>query len=186
MRHFPTFVALAAITVGVAIPASAQDDSLPRDWGGIEACAAIAGADERHRCLDGELARLGLLTQSATPAAAVRGMDDRDTVQTDAAVPAAVPAAVQAAGPGSAIRPAPVRAPQSPSVAAGAIASVRMIGRSNIEIVADDGSRWRSTSSRTFNRTPRVGAPFAVERGALGSYNCRIEVSTTFKCEPIS
>lgn len=181
MRHFPTFVALAAITVGAAIPASAQEDSLPRDWGGIEACAAIVSADERHRCLDGELARLGLLTRPATSAAAVRGMDDRDTVQTDPAAHAVA----EAAGPGSAIRPAPVRAPQSPSVAAGAIASVRMIGRSNIEIVADDGSRWRSTSSRTFNRTPRVGAPFAVERGALGSYNCRIEVSTTFKCEPI-
>ena len=181
MRQYPTFVALAAIAVGAAIPASAQDDSLPRDWGGIEACAAIVSADERHQCLDGELARLGLLTQLATPATPVRAMEDRDTVQADAAVPAVV----QAPGPGSAIRPAPVRAPQSPSVAAGSIASVRMIGRSNIEIVADDGSRWRSTSSRTFNRTPRVGAPFAVERGALGSYNCRIEVSTTFKCEPI-
>lgn len=177
------FLALTGILIGAAIPANAQDDTLSRNWGAVEICASIANAGERHQCLDSELARMGLLAAPIEPTAPAQQTSSVSAAQT-AAAPLAISQAIQA-GPGSAIRPVPERTPLPAPMASGAIASVRLIGRSNIEIVADDGSRWRSTSSGTFRRTPRVGAPFSVEQGALGSYNCRIESSTYFKCEPI-
>ena len=163
---------LSALTLPSA-PVQAQQVPQSRNWSGIERCAGIADAVQRHSCLDNELAALGLLSQAAASEAAV--------VETQPP-----PLASRNAPPPSVTRQ---RTPNAEPVFSGltsTVRSARMIGRGLVEVIAENGTGWRSISSTSLSRAPRAGVPFAVEPGALGSYNCRIEASTYFKCNPVS
>ena len=172
-----------AASLLAATAVDAQQARPDRDWGGIEGCATIGDAAGRHACLDRELAALGLLDQSSANAAA-------------AAVPTAAPPPVQAR---AASQPGTNRAanetityedsePRAPVISemTSTVVSARLDRRGGLEVEAANGTRWRSISSVSLRRAPREGAAFAVEQGALGSYNCRIESSTYFKCERLS
>ena len=170
-------VMAGAVCLLAAPAAVAQQE---RDWGGIERCAAIAEAGERHACLDRELAALGLLERA--PASAAVPAPVSPPVQTRAApAPQAGAAASETIVYEESEPRAPVIADMTSSVA-----NARLDRRRGLEIEAANGTRWRSTSSVSLRRAPPAGAPFAVEQGALGSYTCRIESSTYFKCERLS
>ena len=162
----------------LAAPAAVAQQE--RDWGGIERCAAIGEAGERHTCLDRELAALGLLERAPATAA----------VQTPTSPPVqarAIPPAQPATAAGEAIVYED-STPRAPAIAnmTSSVATARLDRGRGLEVEAANGTRWRSTSSVSLRRAPRAGAPFAAEQGALGSYTCRIESSTYFKCERLS
>ncbi|MEN7536020.1 hypothetical protein [Aurantiacibacter flavus] len=169
---------LRAMAVAASLfAASAAVAQAERDWSGIEGCAVIDDSAARHACLDRELAALGLL--------------DRATVASAPPAPVAPPVTAQ-----TELRTAETRekmvyeetAPREPVISemASTVAAASLDRRQGLEVEAANGTRWRSTSSVSLRRAPRAGVPFAVEQGALGSYNCRIESSTYFKCEPLS
>ena len=162
----------------LAAPAAvAQQD---RDWGGVERCAAIGEAGARHACLDRELATLGLL--ETAPVTAPVEMPVAPPVQARA-TPPTQPAAQ--AGETIVYQDS---TPREPAIAnmTSTVAIARLDRGRGLEVEAANGTRWRSTSSVSLRRAPRAGAPFAAEQGALGSYTCRIESSTYFKCERLS
>ena len=180
LAHVP--VALGAAAMLAPATAGAQDES-SRDWTAIERCAAIPDADARHLCLDAALVDLGLLAgQSARTA-----QEEIARREVDPASPPARSAPVQVAQAASRPTPATPVAAAEPAgdLAPTTIRAARVI-RGNVEVAAMDGTAWRSTSSQNFRRPPREGARFQVSRGALGSYNCQVEDSTFFKCEPMS
>ncbi|OYX66936.1 MAG: hypothetical protein B7Y88_03665 [Sphingomonadales bacterium 32-64-17] len=168
-------VMAGAICLLAAPAAMAQQE---RDWGGIERCAAIDEAGERYSCLDRELAALGLLgrapVRSGAPASVAPPVQSADQSPPMAATDDTI--VYEESEPRD-----PVMSDMTSSVA-----TARLDRRRGLEIEAANGTRWRSTSSVSLRRAPRAGAPFAAEQGALGSYTCRIESSTYFKCERLS
>ncbi len=162
----------------LAAPAAVAQQE--RDWGGIERCATIAEAGERHACLDRELAALGLLDRAPTTAAVRAPVSPPVQAR---AVPSSAPSAAT-----SDTMVYEESEPRAPVIAdmTSSVATARLDRRRGLEVEAANGTRWRSTSSVSLRRAPPEGAPFAVEQGALGSYTCRIESSTYFKCERLS
>lgn len=194
-RWQPALPVLAfALATTAAMPAIAQQQGSERNWAAIERCAAIADAHQRHACLDGVLDALGLLTAGAGEAAPAPRPATEPPAAAASAPPAAsadhrAPVAPRASDtPEAPARPAWAqpqdRTPDFPGIDS-QVASARLMGRRGVEVLAADGTRWRSTESVSLRRAPREGAAFAVEPGALGSYNCRLEASTYFKCEPV-
>ena len=164
-------IGCAALATSIS-PLNAQTN---RDWPAIEQCAAITVAAQRHACLDSALQAMGMLPRA----------DAQVSAPSSPVQPVGAPRQAMPVTPSQLSEPVPRPVVEPARLAVSTIRSARLIGQSNIEVTADDGSRWRSTSSATFRRTPRSGTPFEVERGAFGGYDCRIEASTYFKCAPI-
>ncbi len=166
--------AVVLITVPTPTMLSAQEagDNASANWAAITGCAAIAGNDARHACVDEVLQRTGVLTpRVAEQTREDFGIDRRAAERSAAAV------AVAAAAP-------PVAAPAAEiSEITTTIASVTEVGYQRIRVTTAEGSIWEQSQAATFTSFPKAGDAFIVERGAVSGFRCRFARASVYRCE---
>ena len=64
------------------------------------------------------------------------------------------------------------------------ITSVQTVGYQRLRVTTAAGSVWEQTQAEALRTPPRVGDTFHVEPAALGSYRCRVERSSLYRCRP--
>lgn len=162
-----------------AVAANAQDEVSPQArWAQVAACAAERSNESRHACVDAVLRAAGAL-DVATETRVNRenfGRVERPVPPPPVAQPAAAVAAV-AASPVVIAPPAPVEGVSTQ------IASARRGNDRRLLVETVEGAVWRQVDSDVIRRIPRPGEAFDVREGALGSFRCTVNSSTTFRCE---
>jgi len=162
------------LAAGSALAQGAGDPA--ENWARVAACARLDRADDRHACVDAVLRATGLLdrAQEAAQQRESFGEPRRERPQ-----PVPPPAAAAAA---SAPRPAP--AAPSPELDRIATTVSRAFDPGNrlMVIVTQDGQVWQQNESKDLGLPPRPGTSFTVEKGALGSFICRIGNGRSFRC----
>jgi len=153
----------------VAIPASAlaQADTgdAVRNWTAITQCGSIADAGRRLGCMDDVLRRAGI-GSGATAA------QDSNSAPVERASPAA--------------RPQQSRADEKPRELSTTIASVQTIGYQRVLVTTAEGSVWEQTQAEAFLTPPKSGDAFSVEPAALGSFRCRFNQSSRYRCKQVN
>lgn len=166
---------VAASLLGAA-PVAAQDAVSPQErWGQVAACAAQRSNEARHACVDAVMRAAGVLEREAEVAI------NRENFGRVAPPPPPPPQVAQSA-PRSAPPPV-VTAPAPLTGISTRVAAVRTGADRRIVVTTTEGAVWRQADTGAIRRPPRVGEVFAVEEGALGSYRCTFNETTTFRCE---
>jgi hypothetical protein len=170
-------IAVGLLALG-AVAANAQDQVSPQArWAQVAACAAERSNESRHACVDAVLRAAGAL-DVATETRVNRenfGRVERPVPPPVAQPPAAVAAA--AAAPVVIAPPAPVDGVST------TIASARRGSDRRLLVETVEGAVWHQADSDLIRRIPRPGEAFDVREGALGSFRCTVNSSTTFRCE---
>ena len=165
----------AAIVGFVCSPALAQGTGgAAENWARIAACARLDKPDERLACADEVYRAAGLRDR------APEGAQQRETFgepKREKAMPAASPA--PSAHKEAPTRPAP--APPLESITT-TISKAFDPGNHLLVIVAQDGQIWQQNESKDLGLPPLGGTVFTVEKGALGSFTCRIAKGRSFRC----
>lgn len=183
-----TLVAILAST-----PAVAQSGETASNWEKVVACVASAGTAERHACIDQVLRTAGVLdpVRETAQQRADFGRPQRSEAPASPAVVAPVAAAPVAAPPAAASASqaqAPETVPAIPAVPeridriATTIAAARLGGNGKLLVATAEATVWRQVDGETFRIAPAAGTPFAVGRGALGSYICTVGRGNSFRC----
>lgn len=196
---------IAAITLvagSAALAQSGGNDSA--NWQAVAACAAKASAAERHGCIDQVLRAAGLLdpvreaqqqradfgrTQRSDPPAPVETVRPAPQPAPPPVAPAAAPVAqaqAPAPAPGQAAAPAPRPAPPAKvNQITTTIAAARIGGNGKLLVATAEATVWRQLDGETFRIAPSPGTPFEVERGALGSFVCKVGRGNSFRCSRV-
>jgi hypothetical protein len=164
--------------VGVAAcllpaPGFAQEDTgeAARNWARIAQCGSIAEAERRLGCMDGVLREAGIASAAISEAA-----PRQQARLNDSAPPT----------PGA---PAPrSREPEREDTGpvATTIASVQTIGYQRVLVTTAEGSVWEQTQAETFRTPAKAGDAFSVEPAAMGSFRCRFNQSTRYRCKQVN
>lgn len=192
---------IAAITLvagSAALAQSGSNDSA--NWQAVAACAGKSSAAERHGCIDQVLRAAGLLdpvreaqqqradfgrTQRSDPPAPAQTIPPaQPTVSAPASAPA--PAAVaQAPATAPAPRPAPPPPPAKVNQITTTVAAARIGGNGKLLVATAEATVWRQLDGETFRIAPSPGTAFEVERGALGSFVCKVGRGNSFRCSRV-
>ena len=183
-------VAAAALMASSGALAQSGTGNDAANWQAVVACGAKANAAERHGCVDQVLRAAGVLdpvrdaqqqradfgrTRPVEPAAPLPAPAPAVT-----AAPAPVPQAAPAAPP--APRPAaPVQSGRIDSIAT-TVAAARISGNGKLLVATAEATVWRQLDGETFRIAPSPGTAFEVDRGALGSYICKVGRGNSFRC----
>lgn len=159
-------IGLTAPAVSSAQPASGDAE---HNWAEVVQCGALAGADARHKCVDGILRRAGVL-DPVRVAQERRQEFGRSRRAEEPRRPAAPRAEV---------------AESSQDEILTTIKAVRTVGYKQIRVVTAEGSVWQQTQTTTLTTEPKVGDPFSVVRASLDSFRCRFANSMRYRCERV-
>lgn len=167
---------------GVALAQASGGDPVA-NWQAVVACAGQTSAAERHACIDGVLRAAGVLdpVREQQQQRADFGRSASDARQA-APAPAPLPAPVPSRAAPPAPTPAPAPVPERIDRIATTIAAARIGGNGKLLVATAEATVWRQTDGETFRIAPSPGTAFEVERGALGSYICKVGRSSTFRC----
>lgn len=170
------------ISVGVlalgAVAVNAQDDVSPETrWAQVAACAAERSNESRHACVDTVLRAAGALDVVTETRVNRENFGRVDMPNPPAAPPTAVAAMAATADRVQVTAPAPVDGISTQ------VATARMGNDRRIVVETVEGAVWRQVDSDVIRRLPRTGEAFDVREGALGSFRCTANRSTTFRCE---
>jgi hypothetical protein len=145
-----------------------------QNWGKIAACAGIDSSDQRLACVDAVYRAAGLL-DPAREVAQQRQSFGQPPRERRKAVP-----------PPTERSPAPRVAAAAPSAPLDQIVTTVSQafdpGNHLMVIVTQDSQIWQQNESKDLGLPPRAGTRFTIEKGALGSFNCRIATGRTFRC----
>jgi hypothetical protein len=180
-------VVLAATALAGAGAAWAQSGSgdPAANWAQVAACAQLDSADARHACVDNVLRATGLLDRQTEVA------QQRETFgQTRRPDPAppppppVAPPAPAAVTPSAALPPAAAVAAAPPVLDQIETTVTRAFDPGNrlMVVITAEGQVWQQSERKDIGLPPRAGARFVVEKGSLGSFNCRIGGGRTFRC----
>lgn len=189
--------ALGVAAVALAGGSVAMAQTGPNDaanWQAVVACAGKVNTAERHGCVDQVLRAAGVLdpVREAQQQRADFGRTQRsEAPATPPTVPSAPPPVAPAppAPTAAAVRPAPETPSPAPPVAAGridrivtTIAAARIGGNGRLLVATAEATVWRQLDGESFRIAPSPGTAFEVERGALGSYICKVGRGNSFRC----
>jgi hypothetical protein len=165
-----------AVLLGGAGAALAQSGSgdPAANWEQVAACARLEKAAERHACVDAVLRAAGLLDR-AREAAQQRESFGEPRRERPQPVPPAAAAAARAS-------PAPAAPLPELDRIATTVSRAFDPGNRLMVIVTQDGQVWQQNESKDLGLPPRPGTSFTVEKGALGSFICRIGNGRGFRC----
>lgn len=173
------WLAAGAVLVLTAAPAVPQGTGDPAEnWARIAACARQDRASDRQACVDEVFRSTGLLDRAREEA------QQRDTFGQQARP------APRAAPPVAAATPAPSRQPTPPTGAppaeldriATTVSRAFDPGNKRMVIVTQENQIWQQNESKDLGLPPRPGTSFTIEKGALGSFICRIANGRSFRC----
>jgi hypothetical protein len=168
---------VAAVLVFATGAALAQGTGSPAEnWAKVAACAQLEPGDERQACVDDVFRSAGLLDRARELAQQRESFGEQRRERPQPAPP------VAAATP----RPSPVPAPTpSPAELDRIVTTVSRAfdpGNRLMVIVTQEGQVWQQNESKDLGLPPRAGTSFTVEKGSLGSFNCRIGGGRSFRC----
>jgi hypothetical protein len=173
-----SLLAVGVLALG-AVAVNAQDTASPQErWAQVAACAAERSNESRHACVDAVLRAAGAL-DAVTETRVNRenfGRVERLTPPPPVAQPPSAPAEAAA-------RPDPIAPPAPVDGVSTQVASARMGNDRRLVVETVEGAIWRQVDSDVIRRLPRQGEAFDVREGALGSFRCTVNRSTTFRCE---
>ena len=154
----------AALAQGTGNPAE--------NWAKIAACARLDRPDERLACADAVYRATGLLDRAREVAQQRQSFGEPPRERPKPAPQVAAPAPA----------PAPPAPPAALERIATTVSQAFDPGNRLMVIVTQDGQIWQQNESKDLGLPPRPGTAFAIEKGALGSFNCRIGGGRTFRC----
>ena len=155
--HAAIALPLAGLALGLALPASAQDEDYQQIVVIMRACAQIEDVAARVTCYDNNIGpRAGAVAAvPAMPAAANSPVVSRQSGMGAEQLPQ--------------VRQA-TRAQEIDEVRA-RLAAVERVGSGLYLMTLDDGAQWEFVDAAPFSYDPpSAGANVRIERGALGSY----------------
>jgi len=170
---------LAGVLVLGTTAASAQDTVSPQTrWEQVAACAAERSSESRHACVDSVLRAAGALDAETETRV---NRENFGRVERSAPPPVAAPAvaanAVVAARSDAVEPPAPMEGIST------RVSAARIGGDRRILVTTTEGAVWHQVDTDVIRRLPRQGEEFEVREGALGSFRCTANRTTTFRCE---
>lgn len=157
------------LAAGAASAQSGSGDPAA-NWEQVAACARHDRASERHACIDGVLRAAGLLDRGREIA------EQRETFGEQRRDPPAPPP------PPAAVAAPPSAAPPVLEELATTVSRAFDPGNRLMVIITEEGQVWQQNESKDLGLPPRPGTRFVIEKGALGSFNCRIGGGRTFRC----
>ena len=157
------------LAAGAASAQSGSGDPAA-NWDQVAACARHDRAEERHACIDGVLRATGLLGRDREIA------EQRETFGAQRRDPPAVPLP-----PATAAAPPPAPPPVLQELAT-TVSRAFDPGNRLMVIITLEGQVWQQNESKDLGLPPRPGTAFVIEKGALGSFNCRIGGGRRFRC----
>jgi hypothetical protein len=168
---------IALLAVGaLLVPAGgwAQDQvgDAVRNWSAITECGGISDDQRRLGCMDDVLRQAGIAGGSSSASAP------------DQAARAAQPSSAAARGLAATARAAPEPARDLTEALTTTITSVQTVGYQRLRVTTAAGGVWEQTQAEALRTPPRVGDTFHIEPAALGSYRCRVERSSLYRCKP--
>lgn len=200
-RRLRAFGGIGALLAIASAPGLAQPAMNPEEgWTAIARCAGIADDARRHACADQVFRDAGLL---ASPEARAQARDEvrrrefglqtpesRRLPEPEPVAPQAPTPAPVARAPVPAPPPAPRQAPPPPAPARPInadqvevkLAGVMLGGDRKLVLTTTDGAEWYQADSGDIRPTPSRGQTMTIERGALGSFQCKTGRWTTFRC----
>lgn len=190
-------IAAALVLPVLGAGAALAQDAVSPDarWAQVSACAAERSAESRHSCVDAVLRAAGALdreteeavnrenfgrTERSAPVAA------RAPAPAPAQAPMAAPPALASAAQPARVAPPPparIEAPEPVNGITTQVASARMGNDRRLLVTTAEGAVWHQVDSDNIRRLPRAGESFEVRSGALGSFRCTFNATTTFRCE---
>lgn len=161
-------VAGAALAQGTGDPA--------QNWSKVAACAQLDRAEKRHACVDAVLRDAGLLDRAreASQQRQSFGEPERPRERPQPAPARHAPAPAPSPAPGS-------TAPELQQIAT-TVSRAFDPGNRLMVIVTADGQIWQQSESKDLGLPPPPGTVFTVEKGALGSFTCRVAKGRSFRC----
>jgi len=170
---------IAGMLVLGTTAASAQDTVPPQTrWAQVAACAAERSSESRHACVDSVLRAAGALD-----AATETRVNRENFGRVDRSAPPPVTAPAVAANAVVAARPDAIEPPAAVEGISTHVASARIGGNRRILVTTAEGAVWHQVDTDVIRRLPRPGEAFEVREGALGSFRCTANGTTTFRCE---
>lgn len=168
------FAAGAALTLLASSALAQGTGDAAQNWGKIAACARIDSLDERLACVDAVYRATGLLDRAreVTQQRQSFGQPPRERRKT--APQSIMPLPAQRGE----VTPLPAPLDQIVTTVSQAFDP----GNHLMVIVTQDGQIWQQNESEDLGLPPRSGTRFTIEKGALGSFNCRIATGRTFRC----
>jgi len=171
VRHVVCLGVAAACVMPAAGFAQQETGEAERNWSRVSQCGAIADDERRLDCMDDVLRAAGVMrggTSGATPPQAARPGDT-----------------VPAARSGPASRTSEPATTHTESLAT-TIASVQTIGYQRLLVTTAEGSVWEQTQAETFRTPAKAGDAFSVEPAAMGSFRCRFNQSSRYRCRQVN
>lgn len=156
------------MTAGAAAAQSGSGNPAA-NWEQVAACARHDRAEERHACVDGVLRATGLLDRTREVA------EQRETFGQQRPDPPAAP-------PPPAVAAPPPAAPPVLEELTTTVSRAFDPGNRLMVIITEEGQVWQQNESKDLGLPPRPGTRVVIEKGALGSFNCRIGGGRTFRC----
>lgn len=172
-------VAGAALLAGAAALAQGGSGDAAANWERVAACARLEKAAERHACIDGVLRAAGLLDRAREVAEQRERFGEPRRERSQPLPPPAAPA--PSPGPAPAAPPPAAPPPELDRIAT-TVSRAFDPGNRLMVIVTQDGQVWQQNESKDLGLPPRPGTGFTVEKGALGSFICRIGNGRSFRC----
>jgi hypothetical protein len=183
LRHV-VCAGIGAMVVPAAALAQGGAGAAERNWAAISECGAITDSGRRLQCMDDVLRQAGVLGSGAIAdrqRPPEQGRDDQAAPAMAAAQPAARRAQSAAAQPSRASQPALGDDGQMTT----SIASIRTIGYQRLLVTTAEGSVWEQTEEKPFLTVPKAGDAFSVQSALFGSYRCRFNESSRYRCKPV-
>ena len=164
------FLGVTALIMPASGFAQADAGDAARNWTAIAQCGSIAQDDRRLGCMDDVLRRAGVGRVSAAEQA------PRPQARVDErSVPSStIPAA----------RPSEPEDRQAGALTT-TITSVQTIGYERLLVTTADGSTWEQTQAQSFLTPAKAGDAFSVEPAAMGSFRCRFNQSSRYRCKQV-
>jgi len=165
---------LIAVYAPAPVVAQEASPSSSANWDAVASCAALAGAEARHACVDDVLLRAGVLSPRVVAQTPENfGIETRTIERGSRSVIA--PAAVV---------PLARSAPEINEIAT-TIASVVEVGYQKLRVTTAEGSVWEQSQAGTFTSFPEVGQAFVIERGAISGFRCSFGRASLYRCERV-
>lgn len=172
----------AAIALGLARIASAQDASAPLSppsMDALEHCAGLAADDARLACYDAAMRAAGYAPKPAEVAEEHRKHFGLPLPKLNALKHQEKQEGQAAAGQGA---PAPPEEnPDRSTVQIAQVATLQPTGK--LLIVTDDGQVWEQIDTTQVNDFPKPGDSMEIHKGTLGSYLCEANKYQEVRCK---
>ncbi len=182
-KRMMAWLAVGALLVPAVAWAQDQAGDAVRNWSAITECGAISDDQRRLGCVDDVLRQAGIARGNPAAGDARQGATGAAPAPNQAAQAAlpspATPRGVAAAGPAA---PEPAR--DVAQALTTTITSVQTVGYQRLRVTTAEGGVWEQTQAEALRTPPRVGDTFHIEPAALGSYRCRVERSSLYRCKP--